>query len=129
MPEVYENKLFNHTLAKLNNGYYEVRKTTHFNRTFVGLIPIYYKYDATNSFLKEGFNKNLSLLYQSKISFNSQEGEFICSKDGKFLFSLQQSPLTDSRFAILYSNFTTFHYWIFYYKNLFIILFTTPTNT
>lgn len=91
IPEVYENSLYNQALIKLNNGYYAVRKHNYQNKKIVGLIPIYYEYKTPNSYLNNGFQKDLELLYETRLSLDAEQGEFISNKEGKYLLSLIQS--------------------------------------
>ncbi|MBS9768897.1 MAG: hypothetical protein KGV44_15350, partial [Flavobacteriaceae bacterium] len=121
IPEVYENSLFNQALLKLNNGYYAVRRLHHLNKTIIGLIPIHYEYKTPNIYLKNTFNKALQPLYKTTLSFNAQEGHFISNKEGKYLFSLIQTPtlVADSDYCTLIAVLflLSFLFFIGYFNN------------
>lgn len=91
VPEVYDNSFYNQSLLKLNDGFYVVRKHKRQNKKIVGLIPVYYEYSTSNSFLKNHFHPDFTLLHQTRLSSDATQGYFVSNKEGKYLFSLLQS--------------------------------------
>lgn len=74
---------------QLANGYYVWRKQQRDSTTALALIPVKWNYSITNDYLKNTFAVSNGLENYFTIS-NNPSGNLVHSKDGKFLFSLEQ---------------------------------------
>ncbi len=122
VPEVFENNFYNRDLLKLNNGYYAVRKKFYLNRNYIALIPIYYEYNTHNSYLKNAFQPNLKPLFQTNLSLDSEQGEFISNKEGKYLFSLVQTDKLGTNDAICIFIAVLYLWGVLFLASYFIVI-------
>lgn len=79
---------------QLSNGNYVWRKTAFNNFTTVALIPIKWDYSITNEYLKNSFAVGEDIENNYTISEANNSNTVIKSKEGKFLFSLEQKTQT-----------------------------------
>ncbi|MEN9568982.1 MAG: hypothetical protein RL172_213 [Bacteroidota bacterium] len=78
---------------KLSNGYYSWRKQQVGKYTLLALVPVKWNYSITNEYLQNSFAVGSKLEKYFTIS-DEETGNIIRSKDGTFLFSLRQKPLS-----------------------------------
>ncbi|MES2431635.1 MAG: HAMP domain-containing sensor histidine kinase [Bacteroidota bacterium] len=75
---------------QLANGFYVWRKTSLHDYTQVSLIPVKWDYSITNDYLKNTFAVGYDIENNYSISNDDLHNTVIKSKEGKFLFSLEQ---------------------------------------
>ncbi len=125
IPEVYEQNFYKQPLLRLNNGFYATYTSFSSNHKIVALIPIYYEYNFSNSFLNDHFHQDFSLRYKTYLSTNAEIGHFIKNKEGQYLCSLVQSEKLNTSspvfitISLLYfiSFLLLFCCFIIFYKN------------
>ena len=81
--------LENHSVVKLNNGWYKITNTRLNNKKFLGALLIKNEFAYSNEYLPQDFFSDLALDANSKISVMPAELN-IHASDGTFLFSIQQ---------------------------------------
>ena len=77
---------------QLANGYYVWRKQQVGTLTVLALIPVKWNYSITNEYLKNSFVTSEGLENNFSIS-DAETGYAVKSKEGNFLFSLQQKTI------------------------------------
>lgn len=83
----------NEGFAHLSNGYFVWRKKNRGNTTALALIPVKWDYSITNEYLKNTFAIGNELENSFALSTNINSNA-ITSKEGLFLFSLEQKIIT-----------------------------------
>lgn len=87
--KIYSQSGINNRIAKLSNGWYEIRTVVKGDKTYVALILLKSEYTIENKYLSKGFEPEFHLSPTFKISSIALSyGVDIQDKEGKYIFSL-----------------------------------------